>query len=175
MLLSESTLFRKIKELNKLLLEFDIQIKNNKLIGEESQIRYFYYLLFDSLHPKFRPDLLQVTKFQVEFVRQLEETLKVNFSESSKDKLYRWLAITERRRKLTDIQITKSLEMKKIYQDDHLYQLLDSLFINIFMIIRARITVRQFFLRFSPIFFILDKESYYRFDIYRSKKFQLFS
>ena len=56
------------------------------------------------------------------------ETLKVNFSESSKDKLYRWLAITERRRKLTDIQITKSLEMKKIYQDDHLYQLLDSLF-----------------------------------------------
>ena len=105
LLLSESTLFRKIKELNKLLLEFDIQIKNNKLIGEESQIRYFYYLLFDSLHPKFRPDLLQVTKFQVEFVRQLEETLKVNFSESSKDKLYRWLAITERRRKLTDIQI----------------------------------------------------------------------
>ena len=104
----ESTLFRKIKELNKLLLEFDIQIKNNKLIGEESQIRYFYYLLFDSLHPKFRPDLLQVTKFQVEFVRQLEETLKVNFSESSKDKLYRWLAITERRRKLTDIQITNS-------------------------------------------------------------------
>ncbi|MDP1142302.1 helix-turn-helix domain-containing protein, partial [Klebsiella pneumoniae] len=99
LLLSESTLFRKIKELNKLLLEFDIQIKNNKLIGEESQIRYFYYLLFDSLHPKFRPDLLQVTKFQVEFVRQLEETLKVNFSESSKDKLYRWLAITERRRK----------------------------------------------------------------------------
>ena len=54
LLLSESTLFRKIKELNKLLLEFDIQIKNNKLIGEESQIRYFYYLLFDSLHPKFR-------------------------------------------------------------------------------------------------------------------------
>ena len=43
LLLSESTLFRKIKELNKLLLEFDIQIKNNKLIGEESQIRYFYY------------------------------------------------------------------------------------------------------------------------------------
>ena len=41
LLLSESTLFRKIKELNKLLLEFDIQIKNNKLIGEESQIRYF--------------------------------------------------------------------------------------------------------------------------------------
>ena len=80
LLLSESTLFRKIKELNKLLLEFDIQIKNNKLIGEESQIRYFYYLLFDSLHPKFRPDLLQVTKFQVEFVQQLEETLKVNFS-----------------------------------------------------------------------------------------------
>src|SRR5699024_3139444 len=79
LLLSESTLFRKIKELNKLLEEFEIQIKNNKLVGEESQIRYFYYLLFDSIHPNFRPELLQVTKFQVDFVLQLEESLKVNF------------------------------------------------------------------------------------------------
>ena len=171
LLLSESTLFRKIKELNKLLLEFDIQIKNNKLIGEESQIRYFYYLLFDSLHPKFRPDLLQVTKFQVEFVQQLEETLKVNFSESSKDKLYRWLAITERRRKLTDIQITKSLEMKKIYQDDHLYQLLDSLFYQHIYDNQSKDNCETiFFYSFLQSFFILDKESYYRFDIYRSKK-----
>nr|WP_238991106.1 helix-turn-helix domain-containing protein [Lactococcus lactis] len=171
LLLSESTLFRKIKELNKLLLEFDIQIKNNKLIGEESQIRYFYYLLFDSLHPKFRPDLLQVTKFQVEFVQQLEETLKVNFSESSKDKLYRWLAITERRRKLTDIQITKSLEMKKIYQDDHLYQLLDYLFYQYIYDNQSKDNCETiFFYSFLQSFFILDKESYYRFDIYRSKK-----
>ena len=90
LLVSESTLFRKIKELNKLLSEFELQIKNNKLLGEESQIRYFYYLLFDSLHPKFRPNFLQVTKFQVDFILQLEETLKVTFSESSQDKLYRW-------------------------------------------------------------------------------------
>ena len=41
LLVSESTLFRKIKELNKLLAEFELQIKNNKLVGEESQIRYF--------------------------------------------------------------------------------------------------------------------------------------
>lgn len=110
LLVSESTLFRKIKELNKLLAEFELQIKNNKLVGEESQIRYFYYLLFDSLHPQFRPELLQVTKFQVDFILQLEETLKVNFSESSQDKLYRWLAITE---KDANLQISKSLNLWK--------------------------------------------------------------
>ncbi|HBC89812.1 MAG TPA: trans-acting positive regulator, partial [Lactococcus sp.] len=98
LLISESTLFRKIKELNKLLAEFEIQVKNNKLVGEESQIRYFYYLLFDSINPKFRPDMLQVTKLQSDFVTQLEETLKLSFSKSSQDKIYHWLAIAEKRR-----------------------------------------------------------------------------
>ncbi|WP_270517101.1 helix-turn-helix domain-containing protein [Lactococcus petauri] len=171
LLVSESTLFRKIKELNKLLSEFELQIKNNKLLGEESQIRYFYYLLFDSLHPKFRPNFLQVTKFQVDFILQLEETLKVTFSESSQDKLYRWLAITEKRRKLTDIQVTQSLEMKKIYQDDHLYQLLDSLFYQYIYDKQSKNNCETiFFYSFLLSFFILDKESYYRFDIFRSKK-----
>ncbi|HCD7012472.1 TPA: helix-turn-helix domain-containing protein, partial [Enterococcus faecium] len=44
--ISESSVFRKIKELNQLLEEFGLQIKNGQLYGEELQIRYFYYELF---------------------------------------------------------------------------------------------------------------------------------
>ncbi|MEY8457858.1 helix-turn-helix domain-containing protein [Lactococcus ileimucosae] len=171
LLISESTLFRKIKELNKLLAEFEIQVKNNKLVGEESQIRYFYYLLFDSINPKFRPDMLQVTKLQSDFVTQLEETLKLSFSKSSQDKIYHWLAIAEKRRLISDIQVTKSLKTKVIYQDDHLYQLLDSIFYQKIYDRYAKDKCETiFFYSFLLSFFILDKESYYRFDIFRSKK-----
>jgi predicted transcriptional regulator len=171
LLISESTLFRKIKELNKLLAEFELQVKNNKLVGEESQIRYFYYLLFESINPKFRPEMLQVTKLQVEFVTQLEETLKVDFSKSSQDKIYRWLAITEKRRTINDIHVKNSLKTKKIYQDDHLYQLLDSIFYQKIYDEQSNDRCETiFFYSFLLSFFILDKESYYRFDIFRSKK-----
>lgn len=47
---SESSLFRKIKELNGLLAEFELEIWQGKLIGEETQIRYFYFELFWYVH-----------------------------------------------------------------------------------------------------------------------------
>lgn len=171
LLTSESTLFRKIKELNKILSEFELQVKNNKLVGEESQIRYFYYMLFEALNPKFRPDLLGVTKPHIDFVRQLEETLKVNFSKSSQDKIYRWLAITEKRRQLSDKQVKNALALKEIYQDDHLYQLLDAVFYQkIYDSQSSNNCETIIFYSFLLSFFILDKESYYRFDMFRSKK-----
>ena len=61
--------------------------------------------------------------------------------------------------------------MKKIYQDDHLYQLLDSLFYQHIYDNQSKDNCETiFFYGFLQSFFILDKESYYRFDIYRSKK-----
>src|SRR5699024_2094243 len=38
--ISESSVFRKIKELNHLLKEFSLQIKNGQIYGEELQVRY---------------------------------------------------------------------------------------------------------------------------------------
>ncbi len=53
--ISESSVFRKIKELNQLLEEFGLQIKNGQLYGEELQIRYFYYELFQYIPEDQRP------------------------------------------------------------------------------------------------------------------------
>lgn len=44
--MSDATYFRRIKQLNQILLEFHIKIKNGRLQGDELQIRYFFYQLF---------------------------------------------------------------------------------------------------------------------------------
>ena len=49
-MISESSLFRKIKELNQLLAAFDLQIKMDNW-GEELQIRYFYFQLYWYITP----------------------------------------------------------------------------------------------------------------------------
>lgn len=43
---SESSIFRRFKAINQLLAEFDVQIKNKNIIGEEKQIRYFFFHFF---------------------------------------------------------------------------------------------------------------------------------
>lgn len=54
LMVSESTLFRKIRELNISLGEFNLKIKNNKLSGSEEQIRFFYFQLFSILNVEER-------------------------------------------------------------------------------------------------------------------------
>ncbi len=60
--ISESSVFRKIKELNQLLEEFGLQIKNGQLYGEELQIRYFYYELFQYIPEDQRPFFAKYTR-----------------------------------------------------------------------------------------------------------------
>lgn len=43
---SSSTLTRRVKELNQLLHDFQLQVKDGRLLGLESQIRHFYFQLF---------------------------------------------------------------------------------------------------------------------------------
>ncbi|MCD8506232.1 MAG: helix-turn-helix domain-containing protein [Alkalibacterium thalassium] len=50
--ISESSLFRKIKELNSHLKEFGIKIRNGQMQGEELQIRYFYFQFYCYIEDK---------------------------------------------------------------------------------------------------------------------------
>ncbi len=43
--MSEASLFRHLKNLNLLLKEFSVQIKNGTIVGSETQIRYLHYNL----------------------------------------------------------------------------------------------------------------------------------
>lgn len=44
--ISEASIFRRFKAINQVLTEFDIQIKNKKIIGDENQIRFFFFYFF---------------------------------------------------------------------------------------------------------------------------------
>ncbi|MQW23396.1 MULTISPECIES: helix-turn-helix domain-containing protein [unclassified Lactococcus] len=171
LLVSESTLFRKIKELNHDLKEFNLQIKNNKLIGNEEQIRYFYFLLFNGVQKGKRPAYLLRTEEKTKFILHAEESLRLSFSEVNKDQISCWMGIAEQRNKFTAIKKEFLLAQKQIYQNDHLYQLLDSLFYQeIYQNSDINHCETMLFYSFCVSFFILNQEDDYRFNIFRSKQ-----
>lgn len=172
LMISESTLFRKIKELNILLKPFDLVIKNNQMNGEESQIRYFYYLLWQTLHPNFRPSFLSPSKQSQQVVNLLEETLRVRFSPSSQAKINCWLRVADQRKMVESRKNQLAQKQKSFYQDNHLYQLLDSVFYQ--SIYEDKVSKENYetiiFFEFLISFYILSREDYYRFYVSQSQK-----
>ena len=75
LLISESTLFRKIKELNQVLKEFEISIWQGKLVGEESQIRYFYFQFYWYLTESKKDKL---TNSETTYLGMIEKALGLN-------------------------------------------------------------------------------------------------
>ncbi len=171
-MISESTLFRKIKELNILLKPFDLVIKNNQMNGEESQIRYFYYLLWQTLHPNFRPSFLSPNKQSQQVVNLLEESLRVHFSPSSQAKINCWLRIADQRKMVESQNNQLAQKQKSFYQDNHLYQLLDSVFYQ--SIYEDKVSKENYetiiFFEFLISFYIFSREDYYRFYVSQSQK-----
>lgn len=123
--ISEASLFRRFKALNQLLEEFDLQIKNKKLIGEERQIRYFYFQLFwqGSYQKQLRKKLnASVSK---NLVGVLANELKRTFSKEEELKLLLWFYLMELRfnyqgNKKTQLPIDDQL----VIQEDPIFQIL---------------------------------------------------
>lgn len=88
--ISLSTLNRKIKECNKLLNEFKLEIKNFKLKGSPLQISYFYYSFFRNCGVKKQlndiPDNENLIKF-------LEEIMSIDFTFSQSLSIFIWSKI----------------------------------------------------------------------------------
>lgn len=170
--ISESSVFRKIKELNQLLQEFSLQIKNGQLYGEELQVRYFYYVLFQFISESQRPLFLQQTPDKAPLILGLERALETTFSQESASKIACWLGIT-RKRLLSEKTTFATLKEKKIlYQKDRLYQALDPV-ISLYLSRTAAeisgyepLMLYSFFVSFA----VLSEEHFYQYDLTRSKK-----
>ena len=96
-MISESSLFRKIKEVNKLLEEFDIQIKNGHLQGEELQIRYFFFQLYWYLTSYEEHQAKTMSIQNQRTIIALEKALAFSFNEHSSLKISLWLTIAKKR------------------------------------------------------------------------------
>lgn len=170
--ISESSVFRKIKELNQLLQEFSLQIKNGQLYGEELQVRYFYYVLFQFISESQRPLFLQQTADKAPLILGLERALETTFSQESASKIACWLGIT-RKRLLSEKTTFATLKEKKIlYQKDRLYQALDPVISLYLSRTAAEISGYEplMFYSFFVSFAVLSEEHFYQYDLTRSKK-----
>lgn len=170
--ISESSVFRKIKELNQLLQEFSLQIKNGQLYGEELQVRYFYYVLFQFISEAQRPLFLQQTPDKAPLILGLERALETTFSQESASKIACWLGIT-RKRLLSEKTTFATLKEKKIlYQKDRLYQALDPVISLYLSRTAAEISGYEplMFYSFFVSFAVLSEEHFYQYDLTRSKK-----
>ncbi|MFD2308441.1 helix-turn-helix domain-containing protein [Enterococcus termitis] len=130
-MISESSLFRKIKELNKLLIEFDLKIRNGQLKGEELQIRYFYFQVYWFLTPYEQHREKTLTQQNIRIIEGLEKALSFSFEEYGKLKLSLWLTISKKRLPVQTKTYTIVRDKSKTLEQDPFFR-----------------TIRSFVLRF---------------------------
>lgn len=95
--ISSATYYRKIIELNDLLKEFRLQVKRGKLVGEEKQIRFFFFNFFWFLFED-KAELEKETANQyLGFIEILKESLSISFDPTEILQIKLWMKISFRR------------------------------------------------------------------------------
>ena len=120
---SESSLFRKIKELNILLAEFGLEIWQGKITGEEPQIRYFYFELFWHVG-SLRNQPLEIDE---KYIGLIARGLRYSFTEEAQQRLSLWLHIMKARLKVGGQSYQQLRIQMTPYLKDPLYQQLREL------------------------------------------------
>lgn len=110
LIVSRSTVYRKLTELNQSLAEFELEIYNGELKGPELQIRYFFYQMFTQLHSFEIISSFMTNKTILNVINGLETSLFSNFTQTSKSKMYMWMHVVFKR-----YTITKKFEFKDKY------------------------------------------------------------
>lgn len=134
--ISYSTYFRKIQELNNLLSEFKLTIKNGTIQGEELQIRYFFTSLYSEICSDY-PTLLNNSdpKIQV-IITSITEKIEAPLTEISKQKLLLYFIILKKRYvqnrnatfKITYVESNFLIQLKKTHFYLDIQKLLSSFF-----------------------------------------------
>lgn len=170
--MSDSTVFRKIKELNNLLKEYDLKIKNGRLIGEELQIRYLYFELFLFVQPHHRLAYFEETSLANQFIRGMERLLQVTFDKKSRQHLFTYFVISQKRLSVKKPSHKELLKKLPLFHEDELYKKINQ-FVAIYM---ARTTAEiskyegLMYYIFITTFYILGEDGFYQYELTRSKK-----
>ncbi|MDH6364743.1 hypothetical protein M2139_001681 [Enterococcus sp. PF1-24] len=94
--ISPATYYRKISELNELLSVFDLSIKRNQIVGDEPQIRYFFFSVFWAVDENTPPEAYPLHDYS-EFYRNLEKILQTQLDSSECYQQSLWLDIAVKR------------------------------------------------------------------------------
>lgn len=172
--ISESSVFRKIKRINFLLEEFGISIKNGRLIGEELQIRYFYFLLYEYLIKNNQSFAINHKKYsQISTqARGLIGALAINISRNADISLQIWLEISRLRQNSKQGRKNNLVKKSRLFQKDKLYKDIYTFMTDYF------VSNSEYDFNFESMSIyafvsalpIMDEDRYYYYDLMRSKR-----
>ena len=95
--ISSATYYRKIVELNDLLNEFNLCIKRGKLIGEEKQIRFFFFNFFWFIFEEKTDLEKELANQYLGLIEILQEIPRITFDHTEILQIKLWMKISFRR------------------------------------------------------------------------------
>lgn len=95
--MSLTTYYSEIKELNLLLQEFDLEIKNNQLRGREGQIRFFYKSILSFLHSYQELEVISGRFITNGFIAEIQKRFGIQVSKDFIHDLGLFLVVTKKR------------------------------------------------------------------------------
>lgn len=120
--ISEASLYRRLKEINGFLKEFAIQIRNGKMTGEELQIRYFFFQLYEylELYAAAKPTKSDLIEDRV--IKIIEKKLEVTFGNYETSRIDLWIRIARKRLLLKYKIYWKLQQSMKLFLDNPVYK-----------------------------------------------------
>ncbi|GFH39980.1 hypothetical protein Hs20B_03780 [Lactococcus insecticola] len=158
-----------MRELNQVLEDFNIAIKNGQMVGDELQIRYFYYQLLSFMDIRFSindPEVIGLIKLlQPEFARTL--------SKAAQKRLACWNYVTRHRLTIANHQndrLTQHIERR--FKSDQLYLFLNQVVQPYFQRLTPSVSKYEGAMLYSFMvsFYILGEENFSSYDLTRRKK-----
>ncbi|WP_245592950.1 helix-turn-helix domain-containing protein [Carnobacterium funditum] len=117
--ISESSLFRKIKELNGVLKEFNIKIKNGHIHGEELQIRYFYFQVYWFVMNYEELQETVLTNQNQTLINGFEKELDIKISGFSRRRVSLWFTISKKRTSISKKIYKNMVQKMEPYKNDY--------------------------------------------------------
>lgn len=120
--ISESTFYRLLKDVNRsILADFNIKMNTNtKLLGEEHQIRYFYYCLYleVGVESEFTTD-----RYFSSVIKKTETILNIEITKANKNRLLLLYEICEMRNNQGNL-VSITYGMKKVIRNNRVFEML---------------------------------------------------
>lgn len=165
---SEATIFRKLRDINQLLKPFHIKIKNGQLVGDELQIRYFYYSLLMIVDTEFSSEDIAVKHLMA----YIQPEFRYTFSKVALKQLSCWLFVTRFRLSVANHENSRFFDIQDRFTDDPLYQKMAVIIHDYFNETVAYIGKYEgaMFYCFFISFDILGVDNFSSYDLTRRKK-----
>ncbi|WP_208559265.1 helix-turn-helix domain-containing protein [Marinilactibacillus kalidii] len=169
--ISDSSLFRKIKELNTYLKEFNIKIRNGQLHGEELQIRYFYFQFYYYIEDNLTLIRQRSDKQITQAVQSVENFLQVKIAPENRTRLNIWLLISKSRIANKDKKYKQLREQMAPYLKDPLYHKIQVMVLRYFSRYSVEVDEEEAMLHFAFLlaFPILTENDFHEYTLIRDR------